>query len=230
MSIPFAASSFLRLEGAERFVIAQLGQSLDGRIATHSGESRGINSAPALDHLHRLRARVDAVVVGVGTVLADDPQLNVRRGIAGADPARVVIDPAGRAPRQAVCLAGGGTRIVVVARDAPAYAPWPSGVELLRLEAHHGIIAPATIVAALAARGLKRLLVEGGARTISTFIDAGCVDQLHLLVSPLIIGCGRSGLELAPLASLGQALRPATTFHDLGGGDMLFDCDLRRRR
>src|ERR1044071_4782095 len=77
------------------FVIAQLGQSLDGRIATLSGDSKYINSASALDHLHRLRAQVDAVVVGVGTVVADDPQLTVRR-VAGRSPARVVIDPRGR--------------------------------------------------------------------------------------------------------------------------------------
>ena len=76
------------------FVVAQLGQSLDGRIATVSGDSRGINGSDALDHLHALRASVDAVVVGVGTVIADDPQLTVRR-VSGRHPARVVIDPAG---------------------------------------------------------------------------------------------------------------------------------------
>jgi len=74
------------------FVIAQLGQSLDGRIATLSGDSKYINGASALDHLHRLRARVDAVVVGVGTVVADDPLLTVRRA-GGRNPARVVLDP-----------------------------------------------------------------------------------------------------------------------------------------
>ena len=77
------------------FVVAQLGQSLDGRIATVTGESRYINGSAALDHLHRLRAEVDAVVVGAGTIVADDPLLTVRR-VAGKSPARVVIDPSGR--------------------------------------------------------------------------------------------------------------------------------------
>ena len=84
------------------FVVAQLGQSVDGRIATASGESRWINGDGALDHLHRVRACVDAVVVGIGTVVADDPLLNVRR-VAGRNPARVVIDPSGRMFGNARC-------------------------------------------------------------------------------------------------------------------------------
>src|SRR5216684_260339 len=76
-------------------VVGQLGQSLDGRIATTSGHSHYINGPAGLDHLHRLRAVVDAVVIGVGTALADDPQLTVRR-VAGPQPARVVIDARGR--------------------------------------------------------------------------------------------------------------------------------------
>ena len=224
------ASTFARLDAAQDFVIAQLGQSLDGRIATHTGESRGLNGSGALDHLHRLRARVDAVAVGVGTVLADDPQLTVRRGIEGRHPARVVIDPAGRSPRRAGCLnCDDAPRFVITATGAQTFEPWPAGVEIIRLEARDGQFEPAAIVAALAARGLRRILVEGGARTISTFIDHGCVDQLHLLVSPLIIGAGRAGLELAPLASLDRALRPETAMHDLGGGDVLFDCVFQRR-
>ena len=86
------------------FVVAQLGQSLDGRIATASGASRYINCPEAILHLHRLRALVDAVVVGIGTVVADDPQLTVRKA-AGRDPARVVIDPNGRLPPDARILA-----------------------------------------------------------------------------------------------------------------------------
>src|SRR3954454_19347186 len=82
------------------FVVAQLGQSLDGRIATSTGASRSINGTCALDHLHRLRAHVDAVIVGVGTVIADNPMLTVRR-VPGPNPARVFIDPHGRLPETA---------------------------------------------------------------------------------------------------------------------------------
>jgi len=84
-------------------VVGQIGQSLDGRAATSTGHSHYINGSEGLDHLHRLRALMDAVVVGVGTALADDPLLTVRR-VAGPHPARVVIDPNGRLPAAARVL------------------------------------------------------------------------------------------------------------------------------
>ena len=76
---------------------------------------------------------------------------------------------------------------------------------------------------------MKKILVEGGARTISSFLDAGCIDRLHLLVAPIIIGSGRNGLDLKPIEDLTGALRPATTFHALGGNEFLIDCDLRHQ-
>ena len=205
------------------FVVAQLGQSLDGRSATVTGESRFINREAALDHLHRLRASVDAVVVGVGTVLADDPQLNVRR-VKGASPARVVIDPNGRLPAGARCFGcGDGARLLLI-RDCTS--PAPEGVEVVRVARDGALVPPRAVVAALFELGLRRLLIEGGAWTVSSFIDAGAVDRLHLLVAPMIIGSGKAGLSLAPIVKLEQALRPATRVHVLSDGDVLFDCDL----
>ena len=90
--------------------------------------------------------------------------------------------------------------------------------------------APPAIVAALMERGLRRILIEGGARTISGFIDAGCVDRLHILMAPVIIGSGKPGLELRTIERLDQALRPTTHVHPLGGGEVLFDCDLASNR
>ena len=204
------------------FVVAQLGQSLDGRIATPTGESRWINGDCALDHVHRLRAAVDAVVVGVGTVLADDPMLNVRR-CSGANPARVVIDPRGRVPGGCRFANGddGARRLIVRAVDAPV----DRGVEIVRLEGQR--LDPIAIVRELHRRGLRRLLIEGGAWTVSEFINAGAVDRLHVLVAPVILGSGKSGLSLAPIASLSQALRPKTRIHVLPDGDVIFDCDLK---
>jgi diaminohydroxyphosphoribosylaminopyrimidine deaminase / 5-amino-6-(5-phosphoribosylamino)uracil reductase len=209
------------------FVAAQLGQSLDGRIATASGESRGISGEAGLDHLHRLRAHVDVVVVGAGTILADDPQLTVRR-VAGRNPARAVIDPSGKIDGAGRWLAqDGARRLRVTASERPAAA---AGVENIRLETRDGALSPPAIVDALFARGLRRILIEGGARTIAAFIESGCLDRLHVLVSPVIIGSGRAGLDLAPIQGLDRALRPRTEVHVLGGGDVLFDCDFSSLR
>jgi len=101
------------------------------------------------------------------------------------------------------------------------------GVERIVLPACDGQIAPTDIVAALGAHGYRRILIEGGARTISGFIDAGAVDRLHLIFGCAIIGSGRPGLTLQPLARLADALRPATEVYRLGRNDFLFDCDLR---
>ena len=102
-------------------VVGQIGQSLDGRIATPTGHSHYVNGDDGLAHLHRLRALVDAVVVGIGTVLADDPQLTVRR-VSGPHPARVVIDPNGKLPRNARVLADDGVRRIVITAEGDAIA------------------------------------------------------------------------------------------------------------
>ncbi|MEZ5842639.1 MAG: RibD family protein [Hyphomicrobiaceae bacterium] len=219
-----AACARIRSASAGRpMVVAQLGQSLDGRIATPTGESRWINRDAALDHVHRLRASVDAVVVGIGTLIADDPMLNVRR-VAGLNPARVVIDPNGRLPETGRWLAEDGARRVVVRAGA---GPVPAGVEVIQLSHVDGALDPNAIVAALAAAGLPRLMIEGGARTVSAFLDAGALDRLHVLVAPLILGSGKTGLDLAPVARLADAVRPTATVSVLSDGDVLFDCDLR---
>jgi riboflavin-specific deaminase-like protein len=225
-SLDIAAESLAEIASAppERpFVVAQLGQSLDGRIATPAGHSRWINGEAALDHLHGLRAAVDAVVVGVGTVVADDPQLTVRRN-GGTHPARVVIDPSGRAPWGAKCFADDGVRRFCVMAGT---AVLPHGVEAIIVPATDGAMAPADIVATLFARGMRRILIEGGAATVSRFIDAGMVDRLQMLIAPVIIGSGPQGLNLAPIVSMGEAMRPRARMHVFPGGDVLFDCDLR---
>jgi diaminohydroxyphosphoribosylaminopyrimidine deaminase / 5-amino-6-(5-phosphoribosylamino)uracil reductase len=207
------------------FVVAQLGQSLDGRIATSTGESRWINRDAALDHVHRLRAAVDAVVVGVGTALADDPLLNVRR-VPGRHPARVVIDPRGRLPRNARCLAGGdgAHRMLIGCGEEGTCA---AGIETIAVERRDGLLAPQAIVDALFQRGYRRLLIEGGATTVSAFIDAGVIDRLHVLVAPVILGSGKTGLSLAPIERLASAHRPITNVHVLDDGDVLFDCAMK---
>ena len=218
-ALQFAAAA--RASGRP-FAIAQLGQSLDGRIATASGHSHYINGGAAITLLHRLRAGVDAVVVGAGTAAADDPQLTVRRA-PGTSPARVLIDRRRRAGAALRMLADDGTRRLVV---GPPLADDPPGVEYVDDQDTAGAVAPGRILAALASRGLPVVLVEGGALTVSQFLAAGVLSRLVVLVAPLIIGSGPVGLALPEIARLDAAIRPPADVSVLPGGDVVFDCDL----
>ncbi len=208
-------------------VIGQFGQSIDARIATASGHSHTINGPEGLAHLHRLRALVDAVVVGVGTAIADDPQLTVR-WVAGPNPARVVIDPNGRLPATARLLNNDGTRRLMLT-TAKARATLPAGVERVPLPQTDGRIAPAAMLAALAERGFRRILIEGGADTVSRFLAAGCLDRLHVVIAPIIIGAGPGSITLPPILRVDQALRAPMRVHVLGD-EVLLDCDLGAQR
>jgi riboflavin-specific deaminase-like protein len=208
-------------------VVGQFGQSLDGRVATESGHSHYINGPEGLAHLHRLRALVDVVVVGVGTAITDDPQLTVRH-VAGPCPARAVIDPRGRIGTTARVFAQDGARRLILTSDGVRPA-LPADVEHVSLPVSDGVIAPATILSALAARGFRRILIEGGSQTVSRFIAVGCLDRLHIVVAPIILGAGRGGVALAPVKSCAEALRPPMRLHRLDG-EVLFDCDLSDRR
>jgi riboflavin-specific deaminase-like protein len=208
-------------------VIAQIGQSVDGRIATASGHSRYINGPAGLAHLHRLRSLVDAVLVGVGTALADDPQLTVRH-VAGPHPARIVLDPKGRLAACAKVFTCDGVRRMVVTAEG-THCAVNSGVEVLALPAANGRIEPHRILAALAERRLRRILIEGGAETVSCFLAAGCLDRLHVIVAPIILGSGRSGFILPPIERADQALRAPLRSFQLED-EILFDCDLTAQR
>ncbi|MEX1233477.1 MAG: RibD family protein [Roseovarius sp.] len=202
--------------------VAQIGQSLDGRIATVTGDARDVSGPGGLAHLHRMRALVDGVVIGVRTALHDTPRLTVRM-CEGADPARIVIDPRGRLPNDAPVLrANGARRIVVQAVDMAR----PEGVEVIRLPPVDGMLAPAHIIDALHRAGLGTLLIEGGGITIARFLEAGLLTQLHVAIAPLLIGGGPQGLTMpSPSARLADAIRPDTQVYSLGS-DVVFDCAL----
>ena len=207
------------------WVIAQLGQSLDGRIATESGASHYINAIEARTHLHRLRAVVDAVVVGVGTVNADDPQLTVRH-VPGANPLRVVLDPRRRAVAQArVFNDGAAPTLHLVAEDGDA-SGGAGDVRCCAMPCAAGGFEPAAVLGWLREAGYRRVLVEGGGVTVSRFLQAGVLDRLHVMVAPMLIGSGRPGLVLPPIETLDEAIRPASRCFACGV-DTLFDLDLR---
>jgi riboflavin-specific deaminase-like protein len=216
-----------RRPARQGFAGAILGQSLDGFIATREGCSRYINGAASLAHLHRLRALSDAVLIGVSTAVADEPRLTTRH-VPGPSPVRVVLDPRGRLPAGAGLLRDGAAPTLVIRLTTGGTCEQRLGerATALHLPGEGGRIEPASIVAALAARGLGRLLVEGGGRTVSCFLEAGLLDRLQLAISPLILGAGRPALPIAPVERLDQALRPAARRY-LMGEDVLFDLELR---
>lgn len=221
-------------------IIGQLGQSLDGQIATATGHSKYINGQGGLAHLHALRAWADVVVVGVGTVVADDPKLTVRL-TKGQDPDRVVIDPSARVPVQSVCLQDSPAvpsvrRVVLTASGSRTRAdsdtvdmPWPKGVERVTLASSidHATgklsLDPNDIRAWLAKQGWQRVLLEGGAATLAGFLRAGCLDHLHLIISPVLLGPGVAGVRAHPVAHLAQVSRFQVTPFTLGD-DLLMAC------
>ncbi len=212
------------------WVIGQLGQSLDGCIATRSGDSAYVNGPQVLLHLHRLRALSDAILVGAGTAAADNPQLTTRH-VAGAHPVRLLLDPDLRlaptlqvfsdrqAPTLLVCDAARQEEAVErVGADQVLGVPGlmdAAGMPNLRV-----------LLAALQRRGLRVLFVEGGGVTVSRFIAQGCMDRLHLSVAPVVIGGGRPGLVLPPSGAMRDCLRPASRVFRMGA-DVLWDLDLR---
>jgi riboflavin-specific deaminase-like protein len=202
--------------------VAQIGQSLDGRVATVTGDARDVSGPDGLAHLHRMRALVDGVVIGVRTALHDTPRLTVRL-CAGESPARIVIDPSGRLPNDAPLLKDDGApRIIVQAVDRPR----PAGVKVLRLPLVNGMIDPRDIVKALHSEGLSSLLIEGGGITIAKFIEAGLLDRLQVAIAPLLIGDGPQGLTLGNASKiLANAIRPQMRAFSLGS-DVVFDCSL----
>jgi creatinine amidohydrolase len=225
---------YLPVRITRELVMGQLGQSLDGRIATEGGASRFVTGPKDIERLHRLRSLVDAVIVGAATVAHDDPRLTVRL-VEGPNPVRVVLDPSGQldASRRVFSESGAPTLVV---RRAPAasQAAGPAPGAILR-GSHEELNIPgsdpdgldlAVLLAELRARGLRRILVEGGGVTVSRFLQAGLLDRLHITVAPMLVGSGRPSITLDPIASLDQALRPACRRFTLGE-DLLFDLDLR---
>lgn len=191
-------------------VTLKLATSLDGRIATATGESRWITGEASRHEVHRLRAAHDAVVVGIETALADDPELTVRiDGHVGSQPARVVLDTRQRLPA--------GSRLARTAREIPTFlvSPAPPRADLAALGVRFFTLGtgalrpdPKETVGALRAAGLGRLFIEGGGQVAASFLASGLVDQLIWFRAPLILGArGRPAVGDLPWDGLAEAPR-----------------------
>lgn len=183
------------------WVIAKWAQSLDGCLARPAGEGRWISDREARRHAHAVRGRVDAILVGVGTVLADDPLLTCRLARPRRVAARVVLDSALRTPP--------GARLVQTARQVPTLIFCAPHVAARRIRSYveagcivepvrggHGELDWDEVLARLGTRQVTNLLVEGGARVLRTLIERRLADELHVYLAPLVIGGG--GVRIAP--------------------------------
>ena len=206
-------------------VFGHMGQSLDAQIATSSGASRYVTGPENIQHMHRLRALCDAVVVGASTVERDDPQLTTRL-VSGRNPTRVVIDPQLRLPAERRVFQDEAAPTLVVCADGHKGRRRRVGhAEVVEVAANDGVMPPGAIVEALRERGLGRVFVEGGGVTVSRFIEARALARLHVTICPIFIGRGRPGISLPAIDDLGDALRPQARRFDFGD-DVLFDCRL----
>ena len=213
-------------------VLGHLGQSLDGFIATHAGESQWVTGPENLVHMHRLRALVDAVIVGPGTVAADDPRLTTRL-VDGPNPLRVVLDPASRLdPGRRVFADGAAPTLLMCAAGLVAPGETRIGqAEMLgvpRAADSRDELDLHVVLDTLRRRGCTRVFVEGGGRTVSAFLQAGLLTRLHVTVAPVIIGDGRPGIRVPPVESLQACPRPVHAIYRMGG-DVLFDFQIGTR-
>ena len=208
------------------FVIARTAQSLDGYIATLAGESCWISGPDDIAHTHRLRALCDAVVVGSGTVRADNPQLTTRL-VKGPSPMRVVLDTERRLSPQYHVFGDGPETLLLCAPDVGGTARH-GAAEVVKVRRGPAGLEIAAIVATLAERGLRRIMIEGGGITVTNFLQAGALDRLHVTIAPLLMGGGIPAFALAPVSRLAEGPRFGWTAHQLGA-DLLLDIPLIRR-
>ncbi len=211
------------------FVTVKYAQSLDGRIATSGGDSRWISSERSRKRAHRLRSHHDAVMVGIGTVLADDPQLTVR-WVKGKTPLRIVIDGHLRIPLDAQVLKNGERTLIATtdAHDTGTYETiTEKGNEILVAEKDRdGRVALRPLLKALTAKGITSILVEGGREVITSLLREGLVDRMVIVTAPLIIGKGIEAVGDLGIDALNRALRPSSYTVRRVGEDVVFDLRL----
>ena len=195
-------------------VIAKAALSLDGKMATQTGDSKWITSDAARREAHKLRASADAIIVGAGTVLADNPQLTLRHGVRGRQPWRVVVDSQGRSPLAAKLFKDANRHRTIVCTSNLSAAKWRQSLALLGVIV---LVLPVrklpVLLAELGRMEITSVLVEGGSELLGAFFDTGLVDQVAFFFAPKII---------AGAPTMLQARTVAGAWRRVGQSEMLF--------
>ena len=218
----------VRPSGSKPHVVLKYAQTIDGRIATSTGDSRWISGAEERRISHALRASCDAVLVGVGTVLADDPQLTVRM-VPGASPIRVVLDSTLRIPDDARVLADEAATAVVTTNASSAERRDDlrrRGVSVLVVPGADRGVDPVAALEALRRIGVRSLLVEGGAGVITSLLSSGLVDRLIVGIAPRLLGSGTDAVRDLGVTEVAASLRIERRTVHVAGDDVLIAGDL----
>jgi len=204
------------------FVVLKTAQSLDGRIATRTGDSRWISSEKALIFGHKLRTRYDAIAVGGGTVRADDPQLTVRR-VKGRNPMRIVLTASGDIPHKARILAtDNGTQTIVASTQKGLTAAKLPDVESWTVRGNSSGLDLNAFLDVAGAKEVTSILFEGGEHLATSLLKQKLVDKLYLLIAPMIIGEGVAAVGDLGIRRLVKAIRFTETGHKNLGTDIMF--------
>ena len=208
------------------FITVKYAQSLDGRIATARGASRWISSEEAQAFVHHVRVEHDAIMVGIGTVLADDPQLTVRL-VKGRNPLRICLDSRLRMPVNARVLQGGGRTLIVTtegnAQDKIAAIQSTGGEVLIAQRGLDERVDLRSMMQNLGEMGIASILVEGGKEVITSLLQGGLVNRMVVITAPLIIGKGIEAIGDLGILDLGGAIRFSSCEVTRMGEDVVFD-------
>ena len=205
------AGFFMRVREGRPLVTLKIAQSLDGKTATATGESKWITGEAARTYGHLLRARFDAILIGIGTALADDPQLTCRLpGLENRSPLRVVLDTRLQLNEWSKLAQSAGETPTLVFTTSDGGGPLAAcGVEVVKIAPDaRGRPDLAAVLTDLGRRGITRLLVEGGATVHAALLDRGLADRLEIFRSPLVLGAaGHDGIDSLAALTLGEAPR-----------------------
>ena len=221
--------TFVRL--GRPFVIMKIAASLDGKIATRTGESRWITGESARHHVHQVRNVVDGVLVGIGTVLRDDPMLTTRLGVEDQrDPARIIVDNLARLPLRAKVINRASTAPTYIAvSDMAPQARLESlereGVQIIRVEESPRRVSLARLLQTLGKMGFLSVMIEGGAEINASALTEGVVDKVLLFLAPMLVGGSSSASAVAGdgIDTFSQATRLIDVRIERFDGDILVE-------